>query len=467
MTKRNFLVLAAASLPLAATALAQSDTSTTPGVARSPFEAALGLPDNVRASGSIRPRYESVANQFFAGRTGDDQIFNVRTMLKAEVDVGPLTFVGELLDSRLINGDDGGGAAGEIDTLEPIQLYGQWISSDAFAPGAKLDLKAGRFAMDIGSRRLTARANFRSFVQSFDGVEAVWKTADDLIITAFAVHPAGRAPSDTASALDNEVVLNPTFDNIAFTGLHLDAPLPHDLRGEAYAFRLDERDASDAPARDRYLLTLGARLFREPDTGVFDLDLEYAHQTGTARATNSALDITDLDHEASMIHLEGGYTFDAPWSPRVSLVYDHASGDASPTDLDSGRFDSLFGDRSFEFGPTSIWGAISRDNLSSAGIRLEVEPDTDSDMRVMLRQIELDEARDRFGNSGVVDPTGASGSDVGQQIELRYRRWLEKDVLLLSLGGAALFNSDFLKNAPNATGQDDAFYSYTELTWTY
>lgn len=455
------LVLATASLGICVPALAQ-EAAPPPSL-----QAALGLPEGIRATGSIRPRYETLANQFVAGRTGDDQILNLRTMLKLEIDAGPLTFVGELLDSRLINGDDGGGAAGEIDTLEPIQLYGQWTSRDAFAPSARLDLKAGRFAMDIGSRRLTARANFRSFVQSFDGVQAVWKTVDDLTVKAFAVHPAGRAPSDIASALDNEVVFNPTFDNIAFTGLHLDAPLPHDLRGEVYVLGLDERDASDAPSRNRDLLTLGARLFRKPNTGVFDLDLEYAHQTGTQRATNAALDITDLDHKASMMHLEGGYTFDTPWSPRVSLVYDYASGDASPADLDSDRFDALFGDRSFELGPTSIWGALSRNNLSSAGIRLEVEPDSDSDALVMLRQVSLDEARDRFGNSGVVDPTGASGADVGQQIELRYRRWLEKDVLRLSFGGAALFNGDFLENAPNATGQGDAFYGYTEVTWTF
>jgi hypothetical protein len=461
MRLTKYLVFATASLGVCVPAMAQE------AAPRPTLQAALGLPEGVRVSGSIRPRYETLANQFFAGRTGDDQILNLRTMLKLEVDAGPVTFVGELLDSRLINGDDGGGAAGEIDTLEPIQLYAQWTSRDVFTPGARLDLKGGRFAMDIGGRRMIARANFRSFVQSFDGVQVVWKSADKMTVTAFAVHPAGRAPSDTASALDNEVVFNPTFDNIAFTGLHLDVPLPHDLRGEVYAFGLDERDASDAPSRNRDLLTLGARLRRTSDAGVFDFDLEYAHQTGTQRATTAVLDTTDLDHEASMLHLEGGYTFDAPWSPRVSLLYDYASGDASPADADSGRFDSLFGDRSFEFGPTSIWGAISRNNLSSAGVRLEVEPDADSDVLIMLRKIELDEARDRFGNSGVVDTTGASGTDVGEQIEVRYRRWLMKDVLRLSFGGAALFEGEFLESAPNATGQGDAFYGYTEVTWTF
>src|SRR5690606_13988655 len=136
------------------------------------------------------------------------------------------------------------------------------------------------------------------------------------------------------------------------------------------------------------------------------------HQTGTLRVSTSPLDVTDLDHEASMLHAEIGHTFDMAWSPRLSLLYDFASGDESPLDARSGRFDSLFGDRSFELGPTGIWGALSRNNLSSAGVRLEVEPDSESDALVMVRHVELAEASDRFGNSGVIDPTSASGKEV-------------------------------------------------------
>ena len=468
MTAPKYLVFAIASLACGMPCLAQEAASgASDHKARPTLQAALGLPEGVRISGSIRPRYETLANQFAAGRTGDDEIFNLRSSLKLEVDAGPLTLVGELVDSRLIAGNEGGGAAGEIDTLEPVQLHALWKAKGVFAPGAELDIMAGRFTMDIGSRRLAARANYRSFVQSFDGVHATWTGSDHLKITAFAVHPATRAPSDTDSAPNNEAVFNPTNDAIAFTGAHLDAPLPHGLRGELYVFGLDERDASDAPSRNRDLLTVGARLHRTSDTGAFDFDLEYAHQTGSERATTNPLDLIDLDHTASMAHIEGGYTFDAPMSPRLSVHYDFASGDASPTDNESERFDSIFGDRSFELGPTSIWGALSRNNLSSAGIRLEIAPDQASDAYIMLRQVDLAEARDRFGNSGVVDITGASGTDVGQQVEVRYRRWLQKDVLRLSLGGAALFNGNFLESAPNATGQGDALYGYTELTWTF
>jgi len=267
--------------------------------------------------------------------------------------------------------------------------------------------------------------------------------------------------------LDNEIAFNPDLSNISFTALHIDSPLPHDTRGEIYVFALNERDASDTPSRNRDLLTVGGRLRRQRAPDAFDFDLEYAHQTGTLRASASPLDVTDLNHEASMLHAEVGRTLDMAWSPRLSLLYDFASGDGSPLDARSGRFDSLFGDRSFELGPTSIWGALSRNNLSSAGIRLEVAPDTESDALVMLRHVELAEASDRFGNTGVVDPTGASGKEVGQQLEVRYRRWLAKDALRLAVGAAALFEGSFLKNAPNATDQGDAYYGYTELTWVF
>ena len=198
---------------IAPAALAQGDPkeSGTPWT----LEAALDLPDNVRVEGSIRPRYEALGNPFVAGRTEDDEFLGLQTELRAEFDVAPaLTIGGELLDSRFIAGNETGGAASEIDTLEPAQLYLSWRPDDFLAEGASLDLTAGRFTMDVGSRRLVARANYRSILVSFDGVRAIWTSAGDLKITLAYTASVGRAPSDAASAIDNEVALNPSLDQI-------------------------------------------------------------------------------------------------------------------------------------------------------------------------------------------------------------------------------------------------------------
>jgi hypothetical protein len=284
---------------------------------------------------------------------------------------------------------------------------------------------------------------------------------------AFHTAPTTREPTDVPSALDNEVVFNPTLNDVRFSGVHAAAPLPFSIVGEIYLLDLDEDDGDVAQTRNRDLSTVGLRLKRGAKARAWDFDFEYAHQTGSVRSSSNPADITDLDHDASMLHAEAGWTFDAPWSPRLSVHYDLVSGDKSPGDLESERFDPLFGDRSFEFGPTSIYGAILRSNLDSPGIRIEAKPNSRNDLMAMVRQVKLESATDSFANSGVRDPTGASGDDVGAQVELRWRHQVIPDSVRLSVGGAALIRGDFLKTAPNATLEGDTYYGYTELLFTF
>lgn len=417
----------------------------------------------------MRGRYEALSNPFVAGRTEDDAFLGLQTILDAEVDLAAtgLTVGGELLDSRFIAGRESGGAATEIDTLEPSQLYLAWRPRNVLMDGAKLDVTLGRFTMDIGSRRLVARANYRSVLSSFDGARAVWTSPEKLSVTLAYTSPVTREPADAASALDNEVALNRTLGNTRFSLAQLDSPLPLGLRGDLYLMNLDEDDTRDVATRNRQLTTYGVRLRKPAAVDQFDFEVEFAHQTGSQHATTSPTDVTPLDHTAQMAHLEAGYSFSAPWSPRVVLQYDYATGDKSPTDSDNQRFDTIFGDRSFDLGPTSTFGLVLRSNLSSPAIRVEVKPDAASDAYLALRHVRMQEARDSFANTAVRDVTGASGKDVGLLIEGRYRHWLVKDALRLSIGAAALFEGDFMKNAPNATRRGDPVYGFTELTWTF
>lgn len=430
---------------------------------------ALNLPEGVRVTGQVRPRYEALHNTFVAGRTDDDEFLGLQTTLGVEIDAGKsgFTFGGELVDSRFVTGNKSGGAAAEIDALEPTQLYVSWRPHDVFIKGAKLDVTAGRFTMDIGSRRLVARSNYRSILASFDGVKAVWKSPDNLSVMLAYTALVTREPTDAASAFDNEVALNDTQDGARFSVAQVDAPLPHGLRGDAYVFDLDEKDSADLPTRNRQLTTFGLRLRKPAEVGQFDFETEFNHQTGSQHATTSPADTVKLNHNAQMVHLEAGYSFSAPWSPRLALQYDYGSGDASPADNKSGRFDALFGDRTFDLGPTSIFGLVSRSNVSSPAIRLEVKPDPMSDAYLALRHIRLDKAGDSFANSGVRDVTGASGKDVGTLVDARYRHWLVKDSLRLSVGASILLQGDFLKTAPNRTGFGNPVYGFTDLTWTF
>jgi hypothetical protein len=476
MPRRAFLV---AMLSLGAGA---AEAQTAPGAANpttaSPTTAsptpwrlgqALDQPDGVRISGAIRGRYEALGNPFVAGRTEDDEYLGIQTVLDVEVDVGGtgLTIGGELLDSRFIAGNETGGVATEIDTLEPSQLYLAWRPHDFLMDGAKLDLTLGRFTMDAGSRRLVARSLYRNILSSFDGVRAVWTSPDKLAVTLAYTAPVARAPADAASAIDNEVALNKTLNTTRFAFAQVDQALPFGLRGDLYVIDLDENDSSDVATRNRKLTTAGFRIRKSAAPEQVDFEVELALQTGTVRATTSAADVIPLDHDAQMGHLETGYSFSAPWSPRIALQYDYATGDKSPADTHNERFDTLFGDRAFDLGPTSIYGLVLRSNLSSPAIRIEVKPDAASEAYVSLRHLQLEAGRDSFANTAVRDATGASGKDIGLQVEGRYRHWLMKDSLRLSVGAAMLFEGDFMKNAPNATRQGDPVYGFSELTWIF
>lgn len=428
---------------------------------------ALRAPDWLKISGSVRPRYETLTNTLVAGRTGGDEMLSVQSLLKIEAHTSDFALGGELLDARRLSGNAGGSVPAEIDALEPVQLYAAWRPQDFLLPGATLDLTVGRFTMDIGSRRLVARANYRNILQSFDGVRAIWDSEDHFKLTAFYTHPTLRLPADTPSALDNEAVLNRGHDNYRFSGASLEAALPLAISGELFHYDLDENDAPGNATRNRDLATTGARLFRAPNKGAWDLDLEYMQQTGSIRATTSAADTTDLDHDASMLHVQVGYTLDAPWSPRLAFQYDQASGDKSPSDLSNERFDSLFGDRSFEYGPTGLYGVVARTNLIGPGIRVELKPDKLSEAALVVRQLRLDSAADSFANSNVRDASGASGDEAGTQIELRYRRWLVPDSLRLQVGGVAVLKGEFLDSAPNATRNGDTLFGYTDITWAF
>ena len=448
------------------TASAQA-ANETPSQAPWRLHDAADLPGWLSLSGSIRPRYETLENQFVAGRTGSDELFSVQSLLKAEIHSGNFAVGAELLDARKITGNSGGAAAGEIDTFEPLQAYVAWRPIGVLAADATTDVALGRFTLDLGSRRLISRSGYRNLQQDYDGVRAEWSRPDGRAATLFYTSPVGREPTDAASALDNDAEINREMRKTHFYGANIAAPIGHAVMGEVYAYKLEEDDEPHFATRNRNLLTAGAWLKRAPKSQAFDFEVEYAHQTGHARATSSAADTTDLDHTADVVHAEAGYTLKAHWSPRISLHYDFASGDKSPADANDQRFDPLFGDRSFEFGPTSIYALIARTNMSSPGVRLELKPDKRTTLMAMVRQLRLAEARDSLANTSVRDASGASGKDAGTQLELQVHHWLVPSNLRLDLGAIYFSEGDFLKRAPNATREGDPLYGYSSLTWSF
>lgn len=444
-------------------------TTAVPAMARpGPLAEALDAPDDLSISATVRARAEGIDGQFRPSPASADAMISLRTTLAIEYDAGPVRFGGELWDARAYGeGPNSSITTSDVNTLELVQAYakvelGDWRKG---AKGGHGMLTLGRQTMDVGSRRLVARNRFRQTTNGFTGANLEWTTHSGARLQAFWMMPQIRRPDDAQGLQDNRVKFDLETTRVQFFGAH--ATLPHVLGGtlESYGFRLAERDGDNRLTRNRRLWTVGARAFAKPAAGKWDHDIEGAWQFGTARRTTGAADVADLDVSAWFLHAEAGYTLKGRWKPRVAALFDAASGDGGKAGH-YGRFDTLFGARRFDFGPTALYGALQRTNIISPGLRVEAAPDKRTDVMVSYRAMWLENPRDSFATTGVRDAKGISGRFAGHQAEMRARRWLVPDLLQAETGVAVLFKQGLLRDAPNAPATGNSVYGYFDLTLT-
>lgn len=416
--------------------------------------------DGLALSGTLRLRYELLEGQYRPGLPPRDDAITLQTTIAADYRSGPWHLSAELIDARGYWIDaPGASGTGEINALELSR------ASVGYRDGP-VELTAGRLHLNLGSRRLAARNAFRNTINSFTGLRLDWHGLNDDTLTAFYVLPHSRLPNDRADLIDNRVRWDRESFDLAFWGAHYSRP---DLFGgitlQANVFGLNERDGDNGQTRNRQLLTAGARLHRPAAPSTFDLDIEAAWQIGSIRASTAA-NAPRQDVRAYLLHAEAGYTFAGPLKPRLSALIDVASGD-DPRSGNFTRFDTLYGARRFEFGPSGIFGALARTNVIAPGVRFEAAPAPRWQVAAMWRPSWLHNRRDRFGNSDLVDRGGRSGRFTGHMIELRIGHTLIEDRLRFEAGTAVLANSRLGEQAPNAPGFGDTRYAYGQMVLTF
>ncbi|MBH0180080.1 MAG: alginate export family protein, partial [Nitrospira sp.] len=348
----------------------------------------LHLPDWIDLGLEQRTRFESVdhpwrANQAIGNGRTDDQI-----AMRSRIRVGlggdrPFRLLFEGQDSRsLLNGDRGDFRdTTTVNEFDVLQLLGSLTVHNVLGTGLRTDFHFGRMTMDFGRRRLIARNDFRNTSNAFDGFH--WQIGQDKTwrIRAFATQPVVR----------DEVRLDQQYHNQFFWGTYLESKHFPWLQMDAYYFGLNDQRLPNGTTHRTYS-TAGGRLYKEPTAGEPDYEIETAWQTGHRGAT---------DHFAHFQHLDLGYTFNLPWTPRLVSLFDYASGDRQPGDSQDGGFDTLFGARRWEYGPTGIFLPFFRTNLMSPGWRLVVTPTPHLIVQVKHRVWYLAQGKDFFGSSGL------------------------------------------------------------------
>lgn len=345
-----------------------------------------------------RARYEVRVNDYTSGLLSDDALVTRNLLYLGVKEVlDPLRLAFELQDSRRFFSDLSA-SPNLSDTLEPLQVYAQLHFDNAVA-GAPLSLCFGRMAFDWADRRLISRNRNRNVISAFDGVrlrigdeKAPWE------IDAIAVRPVARSIQN----------LDQSSGNLLLYGLagYWRGWSPRIVL-EPYWLWLDQRGAA-AAAQRRNLHTFGLHAFgRWGKTDAWDYDLSLAGQWGSS---------SGLDHRAFAGHIEAGHTWSMAWKPRLALWLNYASGDHSPTDKSSQRFDPLFG-ATYSFYGFNGYG--SWQNTINPSLYLSFQPARIFKCEVIYRSMWLASTSDAWVKAGRRDATGGSGTYVGQQLDLR------------------------------------------------
>lgn len=436
---------------------------------------ATGIPASARAaegklewSGSLRLRQEILKDSFrpFPPFNRDQSLFSSRGLFALQWRQGAMRLGAELQDSRAWGANERDFlTTGEVNTLEPVQLYVGWDWKEPFGKGSTASVQAGRFSMNIGSRRLVASDDYRNTTNGYTGVRADFTLPQRTTLTAYYTLPQFRRPLLPAALRANDVKLDKESRNLQLWGVLLSRKdVFGDVSGDVGYIGATDSDSPSLATRDRRLHNLTARLYRDAKPGVPDFEIEGITQFGRAH-TNLTPGAPWQDVAASAAHAQVGYLFAASWKPRIALEYAFASGDG-PGGRD-GRFDTLFGMRRAEFGPSGIYSAVGRTNVEALSLRLEAAPSARLDGYAVFRTLWAASGTDFFSNTGVRDSGGQSGAFAGHTLEASVRYWWLPKTLRMELNGVWLVKRDLLRDAPNAPPWGNTVYGSAALTYYF
>lgn len=429
------------------------------------LHAAIGAPDALHLSGSVRARFEAIDGQYREDAVNRDQVLALRTTVFAEYDTGPVRVGAEFHDARAyFQRRNSSVGTDVVNALEFSQYYLQGDLGEVLGAGSDSHIKVGRMTMQIGSERLVARQGFRTSVTSFTGVRLIRDGDDDRQFVAFWTMPTVRMPTGARAIRRNSPQWDRENTDLQLFGAFNRVAVGRGVRLETYAYGLIERGESQADRSDRRLFTPGLRLFNKPDRGV-EFEIEGMAQFGHARDGSPDSGKPVLPVEAYGAHGDIGYRFGGSWQPQVSAFFDYYTGNRREGRI--GRFDTLYGARRFEFGPTELFGAADRSNLVSPGIRVKASPTRRLSLMADYRLLKLASAVDRFSNSDVQDETGRAGRSAGQQVQAQAEYDLIPKIVALDIGYARLFKGRFFRDAPNAPDPRDINYGYVAMMFSF
>ena len=400
-------------------------------------------------SGSFRVRYESLNNPIFptssTAREQSNQRLSTRFIVNSTVSYQNLAATIEIRDSRVfLDENDPTLTANQVNTLEPTQFFITYKPERESSLYEVSAIKVGRMELDYGSRRLLAKTAYRNATNSYDGIVVEARVADWQVHGVY-VLPVSRFPTDSESLDGNERAFDKSFSERKFFGVYA-ASKDNNVKLQSYWLKEDDSEA--LATRNRALYTLSVDYTQPFDNGLIT-NIEVVGQTGTSYQTASANDTDEKDVRAYMLFGYVGKQITDNTFLRAEV--DYISGDNDTSDDTISDFDTLYGVRRFDFGPTDVYQAMPRRNLKAVGLRSVSKPAKAHNIMLGYKAMWYQKA-----------PQDVD-SFIGHQVEARWRYQVRPELRLV-LGGAYLKKGEGFARGDYS---DNSAFLFTGALYTF
>jgi hypothetical protein len=355
----------------------------------------------------------------------------------------------------------------EVNRLDGINLFADlrlWHNGC----DAELWGRGGRQELLYGAQRLISPLDWSNTRRTFDGAKFMYDGPTWNIDTwwarpvTFGQHVAGGQVDHNWDHSD---------ENQGFIGVYGSRKLESGTNVDAYFLRLANESGTfvnaNADAGDADWNLLGTRL--KGKRGSLMWEAEGGFQFGEA---------TDADVRAGFFTLGLGYTHECHcWKPTVWAYYDWASGNDDPTDTSEVNTFNQYYPLGHKY--LGFMDIIGRQNIQDANFLFTLQPVPKVKLLAWYHIFNLESDRDALynaaGNPIYQDPTGGSGGQIGQELDLAVT-WSATPRISVLFGYSHFWVGDYFDStviqtastpaggiaSNGANGQDADFY-YTQF----
>lgn len=329
----------------------------------------------------------------------------------------------------------------EINRFDALNLFGD--AKFAETEEGKFWMRGGRQELLYGNQRLISPLDWSNTRRTFDGAKVFYRSGD------WDVDGFWTRPVPFAQHLVTPWEFDHPDPSQEFYGLYATRKNLGSVTADAYFLRYA---GSDAVSSFGYS-TLGSRLEGHVEQWLWEVEGAYQFGNFASAAQDAGCYTLGLGRKLAEL----------PCQPVFWTYYDWASGDRNPLDGVHGTFNQLFPLGHKYFGYMDL---VGRQNIEDLNLQLTLTPAKNVEFMIWHHIFKLQQARDGLydatGRIIRIDPTGAAGQDVGEELDLTTKiAFTPREELLL--GYSHLFPGPFLLHTPGGAPGRDFYYTQYQL----